>query len=84
MSTQEIQNKLPKGFRGSALRKIIVRNRVYELRLYLDIDTGSKIKTGILTVIGLVYFILDDSEADILSTIGKGIRIPESGTVESM
>lgn len=66
------------------LRKIIVRNRAYELNLYLDIDTGSEIKKGILTIIELVYFILDDSETDILSTIERGIKISESGTVESM
>ena len=43
-----------------------------------------KLKRAFLTIINLVYFILDDSETDILSTIEKGIKISESGTVESM
>ena len=47
MDIQDIQNKLPNGFRGSVLRKIIVRNRAYELKLYLDIDTGSETKKGV-------------------------------------
>ena len=84
MRIQEIENSLPNGFRGSVLRKIIVRNRAYELKLYLDIDTGSEIKKGVLTIINLVYFIVDDSETDILGTIGEGIRISTSGTLESL
>lgn len=84
MSIQEIESRLPNGFRGSVLRKIIVRNRAYELKLYLDIDTGTEIKKGVLTIINLVYFIVDDSETDILGTIGEGIRISESGTLESL
>ena len=66
------------------LRKIIVRNRSYELRLYLDIDMGGEMKKGIITVTDLVYFILDDSETDILGTMESGIKISDSGTVESL
>ncbi len=84
MNIQEVQDKLPNGFRGSVLRMITVKNRSYELKLYLDIDTGSEIKKGVLTVLDLVYFILDDSETDILSTMEKGIRISDSGTIESL
>ena len=84
MNIKDIEEKLPNGFRGSVLRKIIVRNRSYELKLYLDIDTGTEIKKGILTIIELVYFVLDDSETDILANIDKGIRLSGSGTIESM
>ncbi len=84
MNIQEVQNKLPNGFQGSVLRKIIVKNRAYELKLYMDIDTGSEIKAGVLTVINLVYFILNDPETDILGTMEEGIRISDSGTLESM
>lgn len=84
MKIEEIEDKLPNGFRGSVLRKIIVRNRAYELKLYMDIDTGGEIKKGVLTIINLVYFVVNDSETDILGTIGEGIKISESGTIESL
>lgn len=84
MKIEEIEDKLPNGFRGSVLRKIIVRNRAYELKLYMDIDTGAEIKKGVLTIINLVYFVVNDSETDILGTIGEGIKISESGTIESL
>lgn len=84
MDIKEAEKLLPNGLRGSVLRKIIVRNRSYELKLYLDIDVGGEIKKGIITVTDLVYFILDDSETDILGTIESGINISESGTVESL
>ena len=84
MDIREAEKLLPNGFRGSVLRKIIVRNRSYELKLYLDIDAGTEMKKGIITVTDLVYFILDDSEEDILGTMENGIKISESGAVESL
>lgn len=84
VNIEEIDKTLPNGLRDSVLRKIIVRNRSYELKLHLDIHTGDIIKRGVLTVFDLVYFIVDDSETDILSNIGQGIKISESGSVESM
>lgn len=84
MKITEIEKTLPSGFKDAVLRSIIVRNRSYELELHLDIQNGTHIKRGILTVIDLVYFIVDDSETDILADIGQGIRISESSSVESL
>ena len=84
MDIQEIQDGLPLGFEGSVLTKIIVRNRSYELKLYLDVDTGGGIRKGVLSIIDLVYFIVNDTETDILANMEEGIKISDSGTVESM
>ena len=84
MNIAEIEKTLPCGFKDAVLRQIIVRNRSYELELHLDIQNGTYIKRGILTVIDLVYFIVDDSETDILGDIGQGIKISASGSVESL
>jgi hypothetical protein len=90
MYISDIEKTLPNGFRGSMLRKITVKNRAYELKLFLDINLSepgneqSVTKRGIIIVKELVYFIVNDSETDILSNMAQGINISESGTVESL
>jgi hypothetical protein len=90
MYISDIEKTLPNGFRGSMLRKITVKNRAYELKLFLDINLSepgneqSVTKRGIIIVKELVYFIVNDSETDILSNIAQGTNISESGTVESL
>lgn len=84
MNIEDIEKTLPNGFSGSVLRQIIVRNRSYELELHLDIQNGAEMKRGVLTITDLVYFIVDDSETDILSDIEQGINISKSGSLESL